>query len=723
MPHRLRPILLACLVAPAALADGPKPTEEQVRFFETKVRPVLVEHCVKCHGPEKQKAGLRLDSRAAVLAGGDTGPAVVPGKPEESLLVTAIRHERRRSSRCRRRRSCPTTQIADLTRWVEMGAPWPGDARRSPRRPRREGRVPDHRQGPRPLGLPAGPPPGGAGGARTRPGSPTRSTPSSSPGSRRRGLRPNPPAVEARADPPRHLRPDRPAADARGGRGVRRRPVARRLRDAGRPPARLAPLRREVGPALARPRPLRRDQQLRARRRQAATPGATAITSSARSTTTSRTTASSASSSPATSCPTATPTRSSPPATTAWASGTTSRPTASRRCYDGLDDIVATTGQVFLGLTVDCARCHDHKIDPIPQKDYYRLVSFFRNINHYRNGGPTDEAAAVRRGARRQGRLRGRAPRARGARATRSRRDRRDREGLPSTGDRAAERPRSPEARDLAAADPRRGARSSLGKDAVERLRDAAQAAPRRWRPRSRPGRRPSASPRTGRKAPETFVLLRGNPHVPGRQGRAGLPHGPRRARARRSRTPPPGAKTTRPAARAGRLDRLARQPADGPGDGQPASGSTISAGGSSARRATSASQGDRPTHPELLDWLAAEFVAQGWRLKPLHRLILTSNAYRMSSRAERRGAGEGPGRTTCFWRFDMRRLTAEEIRDSILAVSGTLNLKMYGPGVYPEIPRRGAGRPVACRARAGASRRPRSRPGGASTSTSSGRC
>ena len=52
---------------------------------------------------------------------------------------------------------------------------------------------------------------------------------------------------------------------------------------------------------------------------------------------------------------------------------------------------MATTGQVFLGLTVDCARCHDHKIDPIPQKDYYRLLAFFHNINHYRNGGPTDE--------------------------------------------------------------------------------------------------------------------------------------------------------------------------------------------------------------------------------------------------------------------------------------------------------------------------------------------
>ena len=53
---------------------------------------------------------------------------------------------------------------------------------------------------------------------------------------------------------------------------------------------------------------------------------------------------------------------------------------------------MATTGQVFLGLTVDCARCHDHKLDPIPQKDYYKFLAFFRNVNHYRNGGPTDEA-------------------------------------------------------------------------------------------------------------------------------------------------------------------------------------------------------------------------------------------------------------------------------------------------------------------------------------------
>ena len=65
--------------------------------------------------------------------------------------------------------------------------------------------------------------------------------------------------------------------------------------------------------------------------------------------------------------------------------------------FDGLDDIVATTGQVFLGLTIDCARCHDHKLDPIPQKDYYRLVSFFRNISPFKNGGPTDEVPLLER--------------------------------------------------------------------------------------------------------------------------------------------------------------------------------------------------------------------------------------------------------------------------------------------------------------------------------------
>jgi hypothetical protein len=97
--------------------------------------------------------------------------------------------------------------------------------------------------------------------------------------------------------------------------------------------------------------------------------------------------------------------------------------------------------------------------------------------------------------------------------------------------------------------------------------------------------------------------------------------------------------------------------------------------------------QGSPPTHPELLDWLAGEFILHDWRLKPLHKLILMSSAYRLSSQADSQALAKDP-ENDLFWRFDMRRLSAEEIRDSILAVNGSLNLKkMYGPSVFVPIP------------------------------------
>src|SRR4051794_21142334 len=84
--------LLAWLIAPiATFGAGP----EGAAFFEQRIRPVLVKECYACHSAEakKVKGGLRLDSRAGVLKGGDSGPAVVPGKPEESPLLEAVRHE------------------------------------------------------------------------------------------------------------------------------------------------------------------------------------------------------------------------------------------------------------------------------------------------------------------------------------------------------------------------------------------------------------------------------------------------------------------------------------------------------------------------------------------------------------------------------------------------------------------------------------------------------
>jgi hypothetical protein len=96
---------------------------------------------------------------------------------------------------------------------------------------------------------------------------------------------------------------------------------------------------------------------------------------------------------------------------------------------------------------------------------------------------------------------------------------------------------------------------------------------------------------------------------------------------------------------------------------------------------------GDPPTHPELLDYLATRFVQNGWRPKSLHKLILTSRAYQQSSLASSDVIEKDPNNDG-FNRFDLRRLSAEEIRDSILVANGRLNRTMYGPSIYPELSR-----------------------------------
>ncbi|MFT7638618.1 MAG: hypothetical protein ACI9G1_000343 [Pirellulaceae bacterium] len=92
-------------------------------------------------------------------------------------------------------------------------------------------------------------------------------------------------------------------------------------------------------------------------------------------------------------------------------------------------------------------------------------------------------------------------------------------------------------------------------------------------------------------------------------------------------------------------------------------------------------------THPDLLDWLAVELRAGGWTLKRMHKTIMLSSTYRMSSSDEKVALAQDPA-NNLFWRYNMRRLTAEEIRDSILSVNGRLNTAMHGPSFYPTIPR-----------------------------------
>ena len=117
-------VVLAMLATRAAVAadGGPEPDASKTEFFETTIRPLLAERCQGCHGPSKQKGGLRLDSRTAILAGGHSGPVVVPGDPDSSPIIDAVNYGD--DVRMPPKSKLPAAEIAALTRWVEMGAPW-----------------------------------------------------------------------------------------------------------------------------------------------------------------------------------------------------------------------------------------------------------------------------------------------------------------------------------------------------------------------------------------------------------------------------------------------------------------------------------------------------------------------------------------------------------------------------------------------------------------------
>ncbi|MFO0954585.1 MAG: PSD1 and planctomycete cytochrome C domain-containing protein [Isosphaeraceae bacterium] len=664
----------------AADAGAKAPSAEDARFFETKIRPVLAEHCIKCHGPEKQKSHLRLDTRAAALAGGDQGPAVVPGKASESPLVTAVTHEDD-ALKMPPSRKLPPAVVADLKRWVEIGAPWPGPGGEE-----------------KPAATASAEP---AGGTRRgafqirdtdrahwafqpvkRPAVPAASLPGwgGNPidafilqGLAAKGLTPNPPAAKHElirrvtfdltglpptpAEVEAFVADDSPLAYER---------LVDRLLDSPRygekwarhwldlvrfaetnsyerdnPKPSAWRYRDYVIRSLNADKPYDRFVREQLAGDELPDGGIDGLVATGFY------------------------------RLGIWDDEPTDREQA---VFDGLDDVVATTGQVFLGLTVDCARCHDHKIDPISQADYYGLVAFVRNINHFRNGGPTDEAPLLADArARAEHEARERDLKARQVdlleKITTIENELHANAGGKTADVRALIRSRGEEL---------------LGKERLKLYQSLRQEL--RALETNRPaGETALVVTEAGPVAPETFVLMRGNPHVQGPKVGPGFlsvlnPPAPAIP------TPPPGSKTT------GRRTVLADWIAS---PTNPLTARVMANRvwqhhfGRGIVRSPSnfGLQGDRPTHPQLLDWLASEFVAGGWRLKPLHRLIVTSSAYRMSSRANPEGLAKDPT-NDLLWRFDMRRLSGEEVRDAVLAVSGDLNPAMYGPGVYPEIPR-----------------------------------
>jgi hypothetical protein len=373
--------------------------------------------------------------------------------------------------------------------------------------------------------------------------------------------------------------------------------------------------------------------------------------------------------------------------------------------YDQLDDVLGVSATAFLGVTLRCARCHDHKFEPFSQADYYRMLAVFEPLVRPQEGrtdldrpvGSATEIAAFRKATERfqtarteivhkieacEGTIRARvlagAPglkpttlpkdaveafRCEPAKRTKPQKELVKKHALQLEN----------EMRTAATAE------ESTRLAALDRERKELEA--------HRPSELTKAYvwDEVSTKAPVTHVLRRGDPDKQGREVAPGLPevlvHGS-------STSPIPTEHTT------GRRLWLARWIANAE---NPLTARVIVnrvwqhhfGRGIVATPNDFGLMGEPPTHPELLDWLASRFVADGWRLKTLHKLLVLSNTYRVeSSLAAREDVSAGDRRLALFGRRLQTRLEAEVVRDSILAVSGQLNPTHGGPSVYPPLPR-----------------------------------
>ncbi len=127
-PFALGLLFVAFAVSGATLSAAPPPTAEGIEFFEKRIRPLLVENCYECHSGQKTKGGLALDTRDAVLKGGESGAVLVPGDPEKSRLIDAVRY-RNRDLQMPPKRALSDSQVRDLEAWVKLGAPDPREAK------------------------------------------------------------------------------------------------------------------------------------------------------------------------------------------------------------------------------------------------------------------------------------------------------------------------------------------------------------------------------------------------------------------------------------------------------------------------------------------------------------------------------------------------------------------------------------------------------------------
>ena len=372
--------------------------------------------------------------------------------------------------------------------------------------------------------------------------------------------------------------------------------------------------------------------------------------------------------------------------------------------YDQLDDVLGVTATAFMGLTLRCARCHDHKFEPLTQKDYYRLLAVFEPLKRPQDGqadldrlAGTEEELSVYRKAtaetddlivpfQRQIEDMERTIQKRLFAKSEVRQDLSWLQHAETVlAFRADPKVRTMEQKELIEKFNERldletrAEASGKEKLELEGLQERIQVA--------NDARLPEP-PRAyvwyedGPEPPVSRVLLRGDVTTPGDEVRPGVPA----VLARRQLEPPQATEKT-----TGRRLWLARwiTDPDNPlvarvmvnrlwqwhfGEGLVASESNFGV------------MGKNPSHPKLLDYLATEFVSSGWSVKHIHRLILNSNTYAQASSWNDKAARIDP-EGELLWRWRPRRLEAEVIRDSMLAAGKRLNLKMAGPSIYVTLP------------------------------------
>jgi hypothetical protein len=399
--------------------------------------------------------------------------------------------------------------------------------------------------------------------------------------------------------------------------------------------------------------------------------------------------------------------------------------------FDYLDDMIGTIGRGVLGLTLQCARCHDHKFDPITQRDYYRIQASLFGYVEVDHPLTSPEVAAAYEKKKAEVDARAGAVKDRLRELDRPYKDRL----LPNkykkfpvnvqqaiatpaekrtpgqvlladqvirtVGVSSAEIERIMTPEDLAK---RKALETELARIEKERPKPIPVAAgitdgDYRFTPDG-PGDEPA--PGKGIKqeaiegsflhtgpgkytAPPSYLLIRGDPNSKGPQMAPGF------IRVATYGNPPTELPPSTPHT-SGRRLALAEWLVS---PENPLTARVMAnriwhhhfGRGIVPTLDNFGKMGEMPTHPELLDWLALEFVKRGWSVKQMHRLIMTSQAYQMASQFENASDTAKDPQDVYYWRYRMQRVDAEILRDQILAVSGGLNLEMYGRPVFPMLP------------------------------------